>query len=221
MSKIRMSARTCLVGGALALSLTLSACAGASTPASAPPSTPGEASPSASASQGVSTEHNEADIRFAQMMIPHHRQAVEMAEMAVERTENPDVKALAEQIQGAQDPEIATMTGFLEAWGAEVPDDGGMAGMDHSGMPGMTDPGMSGMDGMMTPEQMEQLQGATGAAFDRMFLEMMITHHEGAVRDSERELAEGVNPQAKELAAQIIEAQNAEIAQMRQMLQTS
>ncbi|WP_142058306.1 DUF305 domain-containing protein [Pseudonocardia kunmingensis] len=216
-----MSTRACLAGGALALSLTLSACGGASTPAGAPPSTAAEATPSATAPEGVSAEHNEADIRFAQMMIPHHRQAVEMAEMAVERAENPDVKALAEQIQAAQDPEIATMTGFLETWGAEVPDDGGMAGMDHSDMPGMTDPGMSGMDGMTTPEQMEQLQGATGAAFDRMFLEMMIIHHESAVRDSERELAEGVNPQAKDLAAQIIEAQNAEIAQMRQMLQAS
>jgi uncharacterized protein (DUF305 family) len=206
--------RAGLVGGALALSLAVSACGGGATP----PSAPAPAAPSASAPAGVSTENNEADIRFAQMMIPHHRQAVEMAGMAVERAENPDVKALAEQIQGAQDPEIEQMTGFLEAWGAEVPaeDNTGMGGMDHSGMGSMGD--MSG-DGMMTPEQMNELQGASGAAFDRMFLEMMITHHEGAVRDSEREVAEGVNPQAKELAQQIISAQNAEITQMRQMLQ--
>jgi uncharacterized protein (DUF305 family) len=202
---IRMS-RAYLVGGALALSVALSACGGSATP----PSAPAPAAPSAPAPAGVSTENNEADVRFAQMMISHQRQAVEMAEMAVERAENPEVKALAEQIQAAQDPEIETLTGFLEAWGAEG-DMPGMGGMDHSGM--------GDMSGMMTPEQMNEMQSATGAAFDRMFLEMMIVHHEGAVRDAEREVAEGVNPEAKELATQIISAQNAEIAQMRQMLQ--
>lgn len=203
MPTTRMS-RAYLVGGALALSLAVSACTGATTPAGAPAPT----IPSASAQAGVSTDRNEADTRFAQMMIPHHRQAVAMAGVAVERTANPDVKALAEQIQAAQDPEIERMTGFLQAWGAAVPaeDD-----MDHTDM--------GDMSGMMTPEQMNELQGAGGAEFDRMFLEMMIAHHEGAVRDSEREVAEGVNPQAKDLAQQIISAQNAEITQMRQMLQ--
>jgi uncharacterized protein (DUF305 family) len=212
MSTIRTSTRACLAGGALALSLALSACAGDS----APPSAPAAPSPSTSAQSGVSTENNEADVRFAQMMIPHHRQAVEMAEIAVERAENPEVKALAEQIRAAQDPEIVTMTSFLEAWGAEVPAEGDMAGMDHSAMPGMPD-----TDGMMTPEQMDEMRGATGAEFDRMFLEMMIVHHEGAVADAQRELDEGVNPQAKDLATQIISAQTAEIAQMRQLLETS
>jgi uncharacterized protein (DUF305 family) len=205
--------RAYLVGGALALSLAVSACGGGASPAGAP----APATPSASAQAGVSTEHNEADIRFAQMMIPHHRQAVAMAGMAVERAENPDVKALAEQIQAAQDPEIERMTGFLQAWGAEVPPEDDMSAMP--GMDGMDHSDMGDMSGMMTPDQMNELQGASGAAFDRMFLEMMIAHHEGAVRDSEREVADGVNPQAKELAQEIISAQNAEIAQMRQMLQ--
>jgi uncharacterized protein (DUF305 family) len=208
----RMS-RAYLIGGALAMSLAVSACSGGATPASAP----APATPSASAPAGVSTEHNEADIHFAQMMIPHHRQAVAMAGMAVERAENPDVKALAEQIQAAQDPEIEQMSGFLQAWGAEVPADDDMSAMP--GMGGMDHSNMGDTSGMMTPEQMNELQGASGAAFDRMFLEMMIAHHEGAVRDSEREVAEGVSPQAKELAQQIISAQNAEIATMRQMLQ--
>ena len=137
------------------------------------------------------------------MMIPHHRQAVEMAEIAVDRAQNPAVKALAEQIQAAQDPEIETMTGFLEAWDAEVPSDDGI-----SGMPGMTGmPGAPGMEGMMMPEQMDEMRGASGAAFDTMFLQMMIAHHEGAVREAQRELAEGANPQAKELANQIVTAQ--------------
>jgi uncharacterized protein (DUF305 family) len=216
MPTIRTSTRVALAGGTLALTLALSACGGDTAP---PATSPSPAAPSATAQAGVSAEHNDADIRFAQGMIPHHRQAVEMAEMAVDRAENPDVKALAEQIQAAQDPEIETMTGFLEAWGAEVPAEGDMAGMDHSSMPGMT--GMPEMSGMMTPEQMEQMGSATGAAFDTMFLEMMIVHHEGAIADSQRELAEGVNPQAKDLANQIIAAQTAEIDQMRQMLQAS
>jgi uncharacterized protein (DUF305 family) len=207
---IRTTTRACLAGGALALSLALSACGGQSgTPAASP-----QAAPTASAQPSVSTEHNEADIRFAQGMIPHHRQAVEMAEMALDRAESADVKALAEEIRAAQDPEIITLTGYLQAWGAEVPADDGMAGMDHSGMQDM--PGMSGM---MTPEQMDQMQNASGAAFDTMFLQMMIVHHEGAVADSQRELAEGVNPQAKELAGRIVSTQTAEIDRMRQLLQ--
>jgi uncharacterized protein (DUF305 family) len=211
MSTIRRSTRVAISGGALVLSLalTLSACGGSAAPTGTPPATePPASAPAASA------EHNDADVRFAQGMIPHHRQAVEMAEIAVDRAENPEVKALAEQIQAAQDPEINTMTGFLEAWGAEVPADGDMAGMDHSSMAGMSD-----MSGMMTPEQMDELRNATGAAFDTAFLQMMIAHHEGAISDSERELAEGVNPQAKDLATEIVTAQTAEIEQMRQLLQ--
>jgi uncharacterized protein (DUF305 family) len=212
MSATRTSSRLGLAGGAVALALALSACGGEAAP---PAAAPTGATQGAPAQTDVSAEHNDADIRFAQMMIPHHRMAVEMAEMAVDRAENPEVKALAEQIQGAQDPEIETLTGFLETWGADVPAEGDMAGMDHSGMD------MSEMSGMMTPEQMDQMRNATGAEFDTMFLEMMIVHHEGAVTDAQRELDEGVNPQAKELANQIISAQTAEIDQMRQMQQAS
>ena len=210
MPTTRTSSTIALAAGALALSLALTACGGSAAPTS---TTSAGGAPSASAPAGVSEEHNDADIRFAQGMIPHHRQAVEMAAIAVDRTENPEVKALAEQIQAAQDPEIETMTGFLETWGAEVPAEGGM---DHSDMGGMPD-----MSGMMTPEQMDELQGATGAAFDTAFLQTMIMHHEGAVTDAQRELAEGVNPQAKDLATQIVTAQTAEIEQMQQLLQGS
>jgi uncharacterized protein (DUF305 family) len=213
MSATRTSSRLGLAGGAVALALALSACGGEAAP---PAAAPTGATQGAPAQADVSAEHNEADISFAQMMIPHHREAVEMAEMAVDRAEDPEVKALAEQIQAAQAPEIQTLTGFLETWGADVPAEGGMAGMagmDHSGMPGMS--------GMMTPEQMDEMSNTTGAAFDTMFLEMMIVHHEGAVAEAQRELAEGVNPQAKELADQVVAAQPAEIDQMRQMQQAS
>lgn len=148
------------------------------------------------------------------MMIPHHRQAVEMAELAADRTDDPEVLALAEEIRAAQGPEIETMTRFLQAWGAEVPSagmsgmDGGMGGMDHGGM-----------SGMMSPDQMTQLEAAEDAAFDRMFLEMMIAHHEGAVADAQRELAEGANPQVTALAQEIVDTQTAEIERMRRLLQ--
>jgi uncharacterized protein (DUF305 family) len=211
MSTTSTSARIGLAGGALALALTLSACGGDTAPQAA--TSPAGGAPSPTAQAGASAEHNEADIRFGQTMIPHHRQAVEMAELAADRAENPDVAALAERIREAQAPEIETISGYLEAWGAEAPAEGGMADMGHSGM--------SGMSGMTTPEQMDQMGRASGAAFDTMFLENMIAHHEGAVTDAQRELTEGVNPQAKDLAGRIIAAQTAEMDQMEQMLQAN
>ncbi|NUP27005.1 MAG: DUF305 domain-containing protein [Nocardia sp.] len=159
------------------------------------------------ATTSVAGDHNQADIRFAEEMIPHHRQAVEMAAMVPSHTGNPEVIDLAARIQQAQDPEIATMTGWLRAWGVAEPEAGGHSGMDHGSMPGM-----------MTDEQMSQLEAARGPEFDRMWLTMMIAHHEGAVRMAETELAEGVNPDAQALARQVIDAQQAEIDRMRALL---
>lgn len=187
--------------GIVAVSLTLAACSGGTSTAA-----PGDAS--------VSTEKNDADIRFAQGMIPHHQQAVEMAELAIKQAQNPEVRKLAEQIKGAQDPEIQQMLGFLRAWGAAAPGDS-MDGMDHGGSGGHEG------TGMMTPEELDQLKNAIGVEFDKRFLQLMIAHHEGAITDAKRELAEGVNPQAKQLATQIIAAQMAEITRMQQLLQTA
>jgi uncharacterized protein (DUF305 family) len=211
MSAIHRSTRAAVAGAALVLSVTLSACGGGTT---APTAAPTTTEPPVSAPADAGAEHNDTDISFAQMMIPHHEQALAMAEMALERAESPEVKSLAEQIKAAQDPEIATLNGFLESWGAP-PAEGGM-----SGMPGMDHPGMgdSASSGMMNDDEMDQLGGARGAEFDRMFLEMMIKHHEGAVTESQREVADGANQQAKDLASQIISGQTAEIEQMRQLL---
>lgn len=163
------------------------------------------ATASASASQG---RHNAADVTFAQEMIPHHRQAVEMAELAPSRAQSAEVKKLAEDIRKAQDPEISTMSGWLTSWGEEVPAE---ETSDHS---------MSSHDmgGMMTAEDMEELRQASGAAFDTAFLEMMIEHHEGAVSMAETEQADGSYPPAKKMARQIISSQTAEINQMRELL---
>ena len=200
----------------LVAALVLTACgggdpAGGAAPASPPPAPAGASAPGAP----VSAEHNQADIAFAQGMIPHHQQAVQMSTLATDRAGSDDVRRLATGIEQAQAPEMAQMRGFLAAWGA--PESGGMPGMDHGGMEqDGTDHG--GMAGMMTPEQMSRLEQAGGAEFDRMFLEMMIAHHEGAVQMAQTELAGGINPEAKALAQEIVDAQETEITEMRGLL---
>ncbi|BCM64730.1 MULTISPECIES: DUF305 domain-containing protein [Streptomyces] len=170
------------------------------------------ASPSPTASVSVPAgEHNQADIDFAQGMIPHHRQAVMMSDMAETRASADEVKALAVKIRKAQEPEIATMSAWLTAWGEKVPQ--GMGGMDHGDA--------SSMPGMMNDQQLDDMRGASGAAFDSMFLTQMIRHHEGAVAMAETEKKEGAYAPAKDLADDIITAQKAEIAQMREMLGTT
>lgn len=159
------------------------------------------------ATEQVAGDHNQADVRFAEDMIPHHRQAVEMAALVPSRSSDPAVIDLAARIQQAQDPEITTMAGWLRDWGVAVPEGSGHGGMDHGSMPGM-----------MTHEQMVQLEAARGPEFDRMWLTMMIAHHEGAVQMAGTELAEGAYPDAKALAQQIIDAQQAEIEQMQALL---
>ncbi|WP_137725326.1 DUF305 domain-containing protein [Prescottella subtropica] len=150
--------------------------------------------------------HNDADVAYVQMMIPHHQQAVEMAEMVPSRSSNPDLIALATQIEQAQGPEIGQMQGWLTAWGVADPSH---AGMDHGG----TDHG-----GMMTAGQMQALDTATGPEFDRMWLEMMIEHHDGAVDSSDDVLQTGESEQVRALAQQIVASQQTEITQMQSML---
>lgn len=150
-------------------------------------------------------DHNTADVTFATDMIPHHRQAVEMAELAESRSSNPEVLDLAAGIRDAQDPEIATMSGWLEEWGEPVPAE--MDGMDDGGMPGM-----------MSEEQLAELEAATGTTFDEQFLEMMIDHHTGAVQMAQTEQADGQYADAIDLAEQIEEGQTAEIATMQELL---
>jgi uncharacterized protein (DUF305 family) len=145
--------------------------------------------------------HNEADIAFAQRMIPHHTQAVEMADLVAGRTSAPAVVAIAERVKAAQAPEIATMTGWLTAWGA-APDEHA----DH------------GMPGMMADADMAALRAATGEDFDQRWLAMMIVHHQGAIEMAEEQLAEGRDPDVKRLAQRVAEGQRAEIREMQALL---
>lgn len=162
--------------------------------------------------------HNDADVAFATGMIPHHAQALDMVEMAEDRELDSEVSELVEDIRAAQEPEIETMTGWLEDWDEEVPStDGSMEGMDHGSDHGSMDGG-SGMVGMMSEEDMAELEGASDAMFQQMWLEMMVEHHRGAVEMAQTEQAEGEFPDAVELAKDIEESQSAEIATMEELL---
>ncbi len=160
-------------------------------------------------------EFNAIDVAFAQGMIPHHGQAVQMADMALDISTDPTIRGLAEKIKAAQDPEIVIMEGWLEDWGQPVPDRN--QPMDHS----TDDMGGMMMSGMMSEADMARLGNASGTDFDRMFLEMMILHHEGAIEMANQQLADGKYQPAKDLAAMIITAQQAEIAEMNALLSSA
>lgn len=183
-------------------------------------------SPSSSTSvTGVVNGHNTQDETFLADMVAHHQQAIDMAQMVPSHTKNAQVRALAAKIEAAQGPEIAKMQAWLDEWTegqtsasphSSVPGmDGDMPGMDHAGPTGAPTP-MG--PGMMTAEQMAQLESKSGAAFDKMWLTMMIAHHQGAITMSQQELAQGENAQVKAVAQAIIDGQTQEIAQMKTML---
>ena len=165
----------------------------------------GHASPSATTTTAATAgTHNAQDVSFAQGMIPHHRQALEMAELATDRASSAEVKDLAARIEKAQDPEIETMTGWLKSWGEEAP------GKDHGSH--------SGMPGMMDTADMTELEKASGEAFDARFLALMVEHHEGAVEMAETEKAKGAYAPAKAMADDIVTGQTAEIEEMNKLL---
>ncbi|BCN53258.1 hypothetical protein RE9425_16480 [Prescottella equi] len=232
------------VGSAAAVVALVAGCTSDESDDNATTSATTSASVSASGTAEQGGPHNDADVEYVQMMIPHHEQAVEMAELVPSRTGNPDIIALADQIEKAQGPEIEQMEGWLKAWGAPEPSKAEAPGatsdgMDHDGMEGdgtsmpmqsmpmtsmpMTSmnsmPGMEGGGhGMMSAEQMQALENAKDAEFDKMWLELMIAHHQGAVASSEQILQTGESEQVRQLAQQIVSSQQAEIAQMEALL---
>ncbi len=137
---------------------------------------------------------NDADVTFLQMMYPHHAQAVEMAKLVPTRSQNQQVKDLAAAIEKAQAPEMQQMTTLLAGFGKPAPS----ATMSHS------------MPGLMTP--------LSGAAFDKMWLQMMVAHHQGAITMANDELKNGTNADSKKMAESIVTTQQAEIDTMNGML---
>jgi uncharacterized protein (DUF305 family) len=161
----------------------------------------GDAGDTPNSSMADQSSSEMADIAFAQMMIPHHEQAVVMSESALTNTENPQVLALAQEILDAQGPEIEQMNSILERFDADM---GGHAG--HT------------MAGMMTDQELEALQVAQGPEFDTLFLMAMIAHHEGAIEMANDVLTAGSDPEIRALAEAIIAGQQNEISVMEKLL---
>ncbi|KYH23769.1 hypothetical protein HAPAU_38480 [Halalkalicoccus paucihalophilus] len=148
-------------------------------------------------------EFNHADVEFMQMMIPHHEQAIEMAELISGRTSRQELCDLGPEIIDVQEREIEMMHEWLEEADADSHDHE----MDHHDM-----------DGMMTPDEMQELRCLEGQAFDCLFVEHMIHHHESAIIMAEDALADGQADRVLEVAEDVIEVQEAEITMMKSWL---
>ncbi|MEU3556506.1 DUF305 domain-containing protein [Streptomyces fragilis] len=213
---VRRATRASLVTASLALAvLALGGCDSGSDAKSGTakgssvlaPGRPGEANKTLSPEDAA--EHrreddspNGADVAYVQMMIQHHEQALQMARLAPDRAKSKQLKGLASRIADVQGAEIDMMKGWLDEHGAEKD----TAGHQHAKM-----------QGMATDRQMKELRAAEGAAFDRIFLDLMIAHHEGAIAMAGDVKAGGNNIRAEEMADDVIATQTTEIARMEDM----
>jgi uncharacterized protein (DUF305 family) len=148
------------------------------------------------------SEYSKNDIMFAQMMIPHHQQAVDMGTLAETRASNPAVKVLAAKIKAEQAPEISQMKVWLNNANAGLD-------MGHD----------MGMDGMLSDSEFTTLKAATGTSFDMLYLEGMIGHHEGAIVMAKMVLS-SKNAEARALGEAIIASQTEQVTYMKELLKT-
>lgn len=214
---MKIAPRLALAGVALAAGGLLTACTGSGM---------GDMSGMSGMSSTPAAAHNAQDVTFAQMMIVHHEGAIEMADLAPSRAASTQVKDLAAKIKAAQQPEIEQMTSWLKSWGEPVtmpgmgsssPTPSDMSGMDMS-TPMPTDSSSMGSMPGMTAQDIDSLKAATGTAFDKRFLTLMIQHHEGALTMAKQEQSGGKDGAAMKLADNIVSSQTAEIADMKAML---
>ncbi|MEU4404622.1 DUF305 domain-containing protein [Streptosporangium sp. NPDC023963] len=195
--------------------LSLSACSSEPEPAPSPqasapiivPGRPGEVArtvgPSEAATLVPTPTPNAADVTYVQKMVVHHRQALDMASLAPTRGEHVRLKSLASRIKDSQGPEIQFMISWLQQQGLRAPEHHA----EHDAMPGMA-----------SPEQMEALKAASGKDFDRLFIQLMTAHHQGALKMSEQVLISGSHQRIEELANDVSAGQSAEIRRMQEML---
>lgn len=206
---------------ALAALTTLTGCGGSSTETAG-------GSPAATSQSGAAQPHNQQDVMFAQHMIPHHQQAIEMSDIVLSKTGiDPRVVNLANQIKAAQGPEIQQMQSWLNEWGTptmpmtpsgSMTPSHNMPGHDMGDTPGMGN--MPGMTGMMSEQDMTALRNAQGAEAGKLYLTQMITHHQGAITMAQDEIKSGQYPPAVALAQSIVTAQQNEIDEMNGILPT-
>jgi uncharacterized protein (DUF305 family) len=194
-----MPARVAAVLAALVTAVLLSACTNRSAPGGADQA--GDHTTSA-------VSHNAADVMFAQNMIPHHEQALELDAMVPTNTTNADLFVVAKHITADQRPEIRMLTGWLQQWGEAVQP----ATAGHAGM---------AIDGMVDPATMDKLKSLQGAEFDTLWVQSMIGHHQGAITMAQAEIAHGQNPDAVTLAKLIVTEQRNDIANMTRLAGTT
>jgi uncharacterized protein (DUF305 family) len=213
-----MKKRSLTIGAAaVAAFVTVTACSNSGNQQQAQSTTPARVT-SSSTVAAPAEAHNEADVTFAQQMIPHHGQAIQMSDMLLGKQGiDPKVSALATQIKAEQAPEIQTMQSWLNAWGqTSTPSTSPSMNMpgtpDHGGMPGMSG------SGMMSDQDMAALQNAQGLEASKLFLTQMITHHQGAIAMAQTEINTGQYPPALALAHSIVTSQQQEINTMQAML---
>lgn len=163
----------------------------------------------------LSEDFNDADVDYATGMIQHHAQALSMVDLTVGRKLSPELTKLTEQVRAVQGPEIETMVDWLNEWDQPVPETMRDHVNAHGGGEVETDPQMPGM---MSSEQLDELGSARGAAFEQLWLEMMIEHHRGAIEMAEAERSAGEMPEVIDLAEAVIAAQQEEIEQMEALL---
>jgi uncharacterized protein (DUF305 family) len=198
--------RALLAGAAAVITLVVATGCGAANGTDQQPQIPGGSTAAAT--------FNDAGVAFAQMMIPHHAQAVQMATLAQQKATDPELRQIADGIRAAQEPEITMMNGWLQSWGkptamptSDMGDMGGMGGMDGGTMPGM-----------MSDQEMSDLQQASGVDFDRMFARMMVSHHNGAIQMCHDVAAKGASPDVRAMATTIEQAQTAEVARLQMII---
>lgn len=199
--------RTTLSTVVLAGLLTLTACGGTSGTAAS-----GSAPAPSSIAIPANATYDAQDVAFARDMRPHHQQAVEMADILLAKNPSAPLRALAEKIRAEQTPEITTLDGLLQSYGATA------SGSGHGGGDGGSEAAHMTMPGMMSEAEMADFRAAAGAAAERQFLTMMIAHHQGAIDMAQGEIRRGKDAAAIALARSIVTAQQAEIVQMKQLL---
>ncbi|SKB03181.1 DUF305 domain-containing protein [Aeromicrobium choanae] len=153
-------------------------------------------------------EYNDVDREFVKMMVPHHQQAVEMSALAAKHAKDAAVAGFAQRISDTQKSEIDVLQGWLET--RDLPKASLTPTGDHA----------THMDGMLTPEQMDELAAARGTAFDRLFVRRMIAHHEGALAMADQALSDGIDTTNRGFAADVAASQSAEVTRLQQILQT-
>ena len=183
--------RISAAAAAVLTAATLSSCGGTPRPADTPPS----------------AVHNADDVMFAQRMIPHHQQAVDMAAMVPSHTANPTLRVVAIHISTDQRAEISMLNDLLDRWDAPT------------AAPSLV-PGAMSMEGMVDDATMRRLPSLSGAEFDTVWITAMIGHHQGAVTMAQAELAHGQSPDAQKMARLIINAQQREISYMTGLIST-